>query len=140
MEPLLIRKHNSYSEAFVNYLANTMPQASPTEVMVNVIRYPLPEHVTHVYPIIRNRYDADKIDTSYVVCEFEANNETITMLRVSSQDTKHFADVILPNKNLNAEIIARIKELLPQQVFTAQGAQDWPQLREQFLSYLKPQE
>jgi hypothetical protein len=135
MEPLLTRKFNSYSEAFAGYLASALIPRNDKDASVSFVRYPNDKSIIHLHKI-QHRIDGSLSLEGYVVFKFIPGQEGITMLLLNPDDTRHFANLMHSNGNLNYEMIERMIELLPQQVEVGMGASCWPKLREVFLSHV----
>jgi hypothetical protein len=136
MDPLFTRKHNSYSEAFANYLANGLIPNNDKDVLVTIVKYPRPDRIIHLHHILRKGEEKHDVSDGYIVVEINPELEYIRMLRINAIDVNHFVAPIHSNGNLNYEVIERMIELLPNQVYAGQGVECWVMLRNVFLIYL----
>lgn len=135
MDLLLSRKHNSYSEAFVNYLASALQHKTHPDVLVTVKRFPYEDGMVHLHQIMRKGSPTDAPVSGYVIFKFETESEDITMLYVSPDDRACFAQLVSDSGQLNRELLHRMVGLLHGQVMTAvEGVHHWPDLRDAFLT------
>jgi hypothetical protein len=136
MDPLLSRRHNSYSEAFTNYLANALKPKDQSPALVSIQKYPYPDTTMHLYRLMPEGSANLVQEAGITIFKFNSGNEGITMVYLSAEDLTHFAAVVLPNGQLNIELVDRMIELLPNQVYVGIGAESWPALRQVFLNHL----
>jgi hypothetical protein len=136
MDPLLSRKHNSFSEAFAGYLANALRPSEQTRALVTIQKFPYPDTTIHVHKLMHRVPPSVPVVMGYVVFKFTSETEGITLLQLSPDDARHFAPMLFGNGHLNRNVIDRMIELLPEQVHVGLGAESWPSLRETFLTQL----
>lgn len=136
MDPLLSRRHNSYSEAFLNYLANALKPKDQSPALVSIQKYPYPDKTVHLHRLMPDGAANVVQEAGIVIFKISSSNEGIAMVYLSAEDLTHFAAVVLPNGQLNTELVDRMIDLLPNQVYVGIGAESWPSLRQVFLSHL----